>query len=530
MGARHVQEDDLNEDSFSEGGGAGGVRPLRLLAGLLLALVAYLASDGLTFADPATSGAARRGLAVTVLIATFWLNGALPLGAASLLPLALFPLLAVQPMASVARGYADPILWMFFGGFVLARAIERCGLHRRLALHVIVGLGLRPRRLVLGFMASATLISMWISNTATALMLMPIGVAMVDRIQADGVMQREHARRFGVAVLLSIAYGATIGGFGTPIGSPTNLVFFGADNYGALQKHGAPEVTFAQWAMAFVPLSLGLAWLVWFLLTRVLFPLPATASDHAAAAVQKELAGLGRMTRPERRVLALFSVTVLLWVTRGDLGVIPGWVSLVGLPKDYVQDGAIAVLMAVLAFAIPAGDGDRRALMDWDTAKHIPWDMYFLLAGGFAIAQTLDATGASRAFAHSLAPAVASMPPILALGLVVVAVTLLSEVATNVAIASLMMPVLLATAHTAQLDPRGLMLPATVAASFGFALPIATPPNAVVFATGRVALRDMLRAGLVLDLVCSLLLVLTCFAWVYPIFGITFAQVPAWFR
>jgi sodium-dependent dicarboxylate transporter 2/3/5 len=520
----------VSAGELSDGVACSGVRPWRLLAGVGVAVLFYALSAGLTFKDPEGAGAARRALAITALIATYWLNGALPLGASSLLPLALFPLLAVQPMSAVARGYADPILWMFFGGFVLARAIERFGLHRRLALHVIVGVGLRPRRLVLGFMAAANLISMWISNTATALMLMPIGVALVDRLQGEKVLAPAHARAFSVAVLLGIAYGATLGGVGTPIGSPTNLVFFGADNYGALVQAGAPEVSFAQWALAFAPLSLGLCWLVWVLLTRVLLPLPATASAQAAAALRAELLQLGPMRVPERRVLALFSITVLLWITRGDLGAIPGWVTLLGLPKDYVQDGVIAVFMAVLAFAIPSGERDRRALMDWDTAKQIPWDMYFLLAGGFAIAQTLDATGASRAFAQSLAPLVASMPPVLALTLVVVAVTLLSEVATNVAIASLMMPVLLATARGADLDPRALMLPATVAASFGFALPIATPPNAVVFATGRVPLRAMVRAGIVLDVVCGLLLVLTCFVWAFPVLGIEFARVPAWFR
>jgi len=510
-------------------GPAERVRPARLLAGVAVAVAAYAAAGWLDF-DVADPGRARRAIAITALVATYWLSGALPLGAASLLPLALFPLLAVQPMAGVARGYSDPILWLFFGGFVLARAIERFALHRRIALRVIGAVGLAPRRLVLGFLAAAAVISMWISNTATTLMLMPIGVAVVDRVHADGVLDARHARRFAVALLLGIAYGSTIGGIGTPIGSPTNLVFFGAEVYGGLVADGAPEVSFVQWLLAFAPLSLVVAVFVWLLLTRVLFPLPARTDDEAAAMLRAELAALGPMRPAERRVLALFGATALLWITRGGIGPLPGWVELVGLPRDSVPDGAIAVFMAVLAFVIPSGAGDGSALMDWRTASRIPWDMFFLLAGGFAIAQTLDASGASVAFARSLAPAVRSLDPVLALGLVVLSVTLLSEVATNVAIASLMMPVLLATARAAEVDPRVLLLPATVAASFGFAMPIATPPNTVIFATGRLTLRDMVSAGLVLDFACAAILVAFCFAWAFPVLGIGFGEVPAWFR
>jgi sodium-dependent dicarboxylate transporter 2/3/5 len=522
----------VSESPVARGGEAGveQAHGRRLLIAIALGVLAYPAGTLLEFPAGVDPAPALRALSVTVLVAACWLSAALPLGAASLLPLALFPLLAVQPMAAVARSYSDPILWMYFGGFVLARAIERVGLHRRIALHVIAGVGLRPRRLVLGFLLAALLLSMWISNTATALMLMPIGVALVDKMQAGQLVAPRHAHGFGVAVMLAIAYGCSIGGIGTPIGTPTNLVFFAADNYGALQKLGAPELGFGIWLLAFGPLALVLGLATWLLLTRWACRLPARGDDSAADAVRVELAALGRMRPPERRVLALFAVTVLAWVWRGDLGAIPGWVSLVGLPKDYVLDGVIAVLAAVAAFVIPSGDRDGRALMDWKTASAIPWDMYFLLAGGFAIAQTLDATGLSRAFALSLAPLVQSLPPVAALALVVVAVTLLSEVATNVAIASLMMPVLMATARSAELDPRALLLPATIAASFGFALPIATPPNAIVFATGKVTLRDMVRAGLIIDLLCGALLVATCFLWAFPVLGIEFGTVPAWWR
>jgi len=522
-----VREPAVGEEAAGSG---GGPRWRALAAALALAGLAYFAGKSLTFPAGVDVGAACRGLLVTVFVAACWLNGALPLGAASLLPLALFPLLAVQPMAVVARSYSDPILWMFLGGFVLARAIERFGLHRRLALHVLVAVGLRPRRIVFGFVLAALLISAWISNTATALMLMPIGVALVDRMAAGGVLGPAAARRFGTAVLLGIAYGCSVGGIASPIGTPTNLVFFARENFGSLQALGAPDLSFATWMLAFAPLAVVLGAAVAWLLTRVLLKVPAGGDAAVAAELRAELRQLGRMRRSERRVLVLFSATVLLWVLRGELGPWPGWTHLLSLPAGFVQDGVVATLMACVAFVVPSGERERPTLMDWPTAVQIPWDMYFLLAGGFALAQTLDATGLSQALAQSLAPAVQALPAVAAVAVVVVSVTLLSEIATNVAIASLMMPVLMATAKVAQVDPRALMVPATVAASFGFALPIATPPNAVVFATGKIALREMLGAGLAIDLLCCGLLVLFCVLWAFPVLGVSLGEVPPWWQ
>ena len=503
-------------------------RPWALFLGILVAVAAYFAGAWLTYPADVDPFRARRGLAVTMLVATYWLTGAMPLGAASLLPLVLFPALAIQPMSLVANSYADPILWMFFGGFVLARAIERFDLHRRLALHVIAGIGVRPRRLVLGFIVAATVLSAWINNTATALMLMPIGVALVDRIAKDGVLAPQHARRFSVGVMLGIAYGCSIGGLASPIGTPTNLVFFADSNYGAMVKAGAPELSFATWMAVFAPMSAVLALALWLMLTRWLHPLPRLASEGAADAIRSELRALGKMSRAERRVLLLFLATVTLWITRGNMGGVPGWESLVGLPRNHVTDGTVAVGMALLAFVIPSGQPARPTLMDWRTAASIPWDMYFLLAGGFAIAQSLDGTGLSRALSESLAPVMQGLDPLFALAVLIVFTTILSEIASNTAIASLLMPVLRATAGAAGLDPRALMLPAVLGSSFGFAMPIATPPNAVVFATGRVSLREMVRAGLALDVVCCAVLVGWCYLVVFPWLGISFDQVPAW--
>ncbi len=503
-------------------------RPWALVVGLLIAIASYYAGAWLTYPDDVDPLRARRGLAVTMLVASYWLTGAMPLGASSLLPLVLFPALAITPMSTVANSYADPILWMFFGGFVLARAIERFDLHRRLALHVITAVGLRPRRLVLGFIAAATALSAWISNTATALMLMPIGVALVDRLSREGVLDPQHARRFSVGVMLGIAYGCSIGGLASPIGTPTNLVFFAESNYGAMVKAGAPDLSFATWVLIFAPLAAVLAVALWLMLTRWLYPLPSVASAGAADAIRAELRALGRMSRAESRVLLLFLATVVLWITRGNMGGLPGWESLVGLPRNHVTDGTVAVGMALLAFVIPSGQPARPTLMDWRTAASIPWDMYFLLAGGFAIAQSLDGTGLSRAMSESLAPVMRGLDPLWALAVLAVFATVLSEIASNTAIASLLMPVLRATAGAAGLDPRALMLPAVLGSSFGFAMPIATPPNAVVFATGKVSLRDMVRAGIVLDVLCCVCLVAWCYLVVFPVLGIVFGQVPAW--
>lgn len=483
-------------------------------------------------ADPA---AARLVLAVTGLTTTCWLCGAMPIGAASLLPIVLLPLLSIQSTAEVARAYANPILWLFGGGFVLARAIEKWGLHRRLALHVMGAVGPNPRRLVLGFFVVATLLSMWISNTAVSLMLLPIGWALVDRTATAGALAGRAQRNFAAGVMLAIAYGASIGGMGSPIGTAPNALFLG--NYQDLVDAGAPPLTFLQWLLAFAPFALLLSLAFGWLMTARVLPLPR-GRLAGAEGLLAEARQLGAMSPPERRVAVLFGVAVVLWVTRGDvrLGedfVIHGWARWIApaataASSAFVHDAVVAVGVAVAAFLVPAGTGGRQRLMDWDTARTVPFEILFLLGAGIALADAFEPTGLSRAVGNLVAPMVGNTHPLLVIAVLSFVMLLLSEVASNTAVAAVFLPILREGAVAAQVDPRLLMVPAALAASCGFMLPIATPPNTIVFASGKVSVGQMVRAGFWLDLLAVGMLVIVLWIWVLPLLGIDPDVTPLW--
>jgi sodium-dependent dicarboxylate transporter 2/3/5 len=495
-------------------------------------VLAWLSTADLPFPDGKPAGPGRMALAVTVLTAGCWLLRALPLAAASLLPLALFPVLHVQSTRQVAAAYADPILWMFFGGFIIALAIERCGLHRRMALRVIGMVGARPRRLVLGFVLAATAISMWINNTATTLMLFPVTLAIVARFEAEGLLPGAARRRFGVALLLGIAYGASIGGVGTPIGTAPNLLFF--KNYAALEQAGAPPFAFLDWMLAFVPFALVFALIAWSVLVHLCFRLP-DVDAAAGRRIVAEVAALPRMTSAERRTLALFLLAVILWLTRGDVRLgggttFAGWGSRLAGEEGYVQDGAVAVLVAILLFAVPRGGGERGALLDWATARRMPYAILLLMGGGVAIAGAFESTGLDRALGAVTAPELTRISPFWAVALTTLFMTVLTEITSNTAITALMLPLLHAAAQAAHVDPRLLMLPATIAASCGFMLPIGTPPNAIAYSSGRVSIGEMARAGVVLDVLSAIVLTLVFWFWALPLLGIDPYASPAWLK
>ena len=513
------------------------VRMRRLWLAVAMGVLFWWLARRLPFDGDAQPAAAAAVLGVTALTITCWLTLALPIGAASLLPVALLPLLGAVPMETIVRAYGHPILWLFGGGFVLAQAIERWGLHRRLALRVVGIVGPHPRRLVLGVFLCATGISLWISNTSVALMLLPIGWAIVDRTTAGGQLTPAAARNFGACVMLAIAYGASVGGMGTPIGTAPNALFF--INYQSLVQQGAPPVTFLQWMVAFVPYVVALAVVFSVLLTTVVLPLPRGRLAGGDSMLQ-EAKALGPMTVAERRVAWLFGTAIVLWVTRADARlaedfVVRGWAYWLrpaGARGEFVPDGVVAVAVAIAAFVIPAGGdaGAGKRLMDWETARKLPFDILFLLGGSMALADAFEPTGLSRSFGALLAPLVGHVHPLLLITVLCAAILLLSEVASNTAIAALFLPILKQGAIAAHLDPRLLLLPATLAASCGFMLPIATPPNTIVFATGRIGIGQMLRAGLVLDVLAIAMLVLVFWFWALPCLGVDPEVAPPWLR
>ena len=516
----------------------GAVKPRMLGLALVLAVVFWWLGRFLPYDDNANPAAACLVLAVTALTTTCWLTGAMPIGAASLLPIALFPLLGVQSTAQVTQAYTNPILWLFGGGFVLAKAIERWGLHRRLALQVVRRIGAHPRRLVLGFMLVATFLSLWISNTATALMLLPIGWALVERAQAMGTMSPRTARNFAAAVMLAIAYGASIGGMGSPIGTAPNALFL--KNYQSLVDAGAPAISFLQWIVCFAPYAFLLAIVFSWVLSSVVMRIPRGALAGGEDMIA-EASKLPAMSKAERRVGTLFAITVLLWVTRADVRisedfVIHGWAywispTATAANPRFVHDAVVAVGAAIAAFLIPAGvasGGKVERLMNWETAKTVPFDILFLLGAGMAMADAFEPTGLSRALGHLVGPLVGTTHPLVVIGVLALVMLVLSEVASNTACAAVFLPILKEAAIAARVDPRLLMIPAALAASCGFMLPIATPPNTIVFASGKVSVGQMARAGFVLDIMAIGMLVAVLWIWVLPLLGIDPAVTPEW--
>lgn len=521
-------------------------------AGSVLAVLAFLTIlcwPGLHDLQPQ----GQRLAAVAALMAICWMTQALPLEVTSLLPLVLFPLLGIQSAKEVAGTYFTDSSFLYLGGFIIALGIERWALHRRLALTIVSSLGVGRRRLVLGLMLATFVISMWISNTAATLLMLPIGLAVLDTVTANWpraaaveVAPRPvdpALRHLSMAATLGIGYAATIGGMATLVGTPTNLVYANVFQGSYPQ---APPVSAGQWMIIWCPVALVFLLLAWGVLigngTSACWP---AAFDRRVFRNQR--AALGPMHAGERWMAAVFGVTVLGWLLRTDFAMgetvlVPGWGRLAGewLTKlgvtdtrrgEWINDATVAMTVACLMFVIPVErqvDGRWRKLMDWETASRLPWGVLLLFGGGFALAEAFRATRLDEWCGVRLAGLMGHLPLWGAVLAVCLLVTFLSELTSNVATASALLPVIAGTAVTLGYDPRLLMMPAGVAASCGFMLPVSTPPHAIVFGTGRIPPGEMFRRGLVLNVVGAGLLTLATWVWMVPCLGLQPGVVPEW--
>ncbi len=476
----------------------------------------------------------RRAAAVTALVATLWLTQAVPLGAASLVPAALFPLLGVLPAREVSGAYMDDLVLLFLGAFMVARGLESWGVHRRMALALVSVFGVEPRRLVLGFVVATGFVSLWINNTAATLMMYPIALAVITTVGG------KRSSPFALAMLLGIGYAASIGGVATPVGTAPNQLLLGALRTSFPR---APAISFATWATAWLPFAAVYLVILWWILTRVALRVDS-AGVLTRDVIAAERAKLGPMSRGERWMAAVFALTALLWVTRGGLAIgefsIPGWgqalaelqARTLGLTsaekfRPFVTDATVAIAMSLVCFALPVDRARGVRLLDWESAGKLPWDVLLLFGGGFAIARAFQSSGLDGVLGQALAPLLADRPAWLVIALVAAFMTFLSEIASNTALTAIAMPVLAAAAVESGYDPRLVMLPATVAASCGFMLPVGTPPNAVVFSSGLVPIRTMARVGLVVDVVGVVLVTAVFTLWGRKVFGIE-DGVPVW--
>jgi len=446
------------------------------------------------------NGPAWYMLGVTLWMAIWWISEAVPIPATALLPIVLFPLLGILPASEATQAYANHLIYLFMGGFMIAVAMERWHLHRRLALHVINRVGTSPARLVLGFMLATALLSMWISNTATAMLMVTIGMAVLRQLLPDD----DHMTSpLGTALMLGIAYAASIGGVATLIGTPPNAVLAAV-----LEHTYGIDLKFAVWMKFALPLSALMLLLTWLYLTRVAFPMGNVQCRDSADHIREQLQQLGPAGPAEKRVALVFGAVALLWVGHGLID----WP-----PFQAVRDSTIAIAGALLLFVLPAGDGEGSRLLDWPTAVRIPWDIIILFGGGLSLAAGFSETGLTGWLAGQLRMLEGVPLPLLILGTGVL-VIFLTEVTSNTATASLMLPVLGALAEGLQVSPLLLMVTATLCASFAFMLPVATPPNAIVFGSRCVHMAQMARAGLWLNVIGVLLISLFVYLWgiVFP--------------
>ncbi|HKY40646.1 MAG TPA: SLC13 family permease [Polyangiaceae bacterium] len=494
---------------------------VREKAGLVLAPLAFVGagfglSSGLEYQ-------ARWALGVGLAMAVLWITESIPLWVTALFPLLLFPMFGIGSFGGLLLEYFDPVNFLFMGGMMLAASLEEWNVHQRIALGMVAKIGTSPRRIVLGFMLTTAFLSLWISNTAAAVMLFPIGMAVLGEFKQHPGATPQEVRRLGLTLMLGIGYAASIGGIGCKIGTGTNLVF--VKQSAQVLSH---EVSFLAWFKVGLPVVLIALPLAWLYLVRVAAPLSALPFPGAAEIVATRRAALGRMSRGEVLSLLGFSSAALLWVFRQEMDFgafrIPGWSALV--PNHWAQLGTslpeplkglfgprggesvVALAMVLLLMLLPAGGG--RQVLSLKAASGINWGILLLLGGGFAMASGITQSGLTKVLTQALHD-IHDVPPLLALIGICLFTTGLSEVASNTATASMLLPVLASAAPHLGLSTGIAMFAATLAASFGFMLPAGTPPNAVVFSSGYIPVTSMVKAGLVVDLVGSTVIALVCY-------------------
>lgn len=500
----------------AESGGPGpGYTPARV-TGLVLGPLLFVLT--LVFFEPeGLSSAGRAVLATTLWVATWWITEAIPIPVTSLLPVALLPLTGALEGDAVVAAYGNDIIFLFLGGFSLAIAMEKWNLHQRIALSIVAAIGTSPRRIVLGFMVATGFLSMWVSNTAATMMMIPVGLAVVYQASRSlrGGEFADDLPRFEKSVVFGIGYAATIGGLGTLIGTPPLAVL--AATSGELFGE---SVSFGGWMLFGVPLAVVLLALAWFYLTGVKLRVRFKQLPGGREIIREERRSLGRMSTEEKLVLGVFLGTAFMWVTRSFLweGLLPG-----------ISDGVIAIVATVVLFTLPTRGAGERRILRWEDSKKIPWGILLLFGGGLAIAAGFVDTGLSAWIGEQLR-VLDGVDVILTIVIATALVLFLTEITSNAATATMILPVMAALAVSLNIHPYALMVPCAMAANCAFMLPVGTPPNAIMFGTGRVTIMEMVRSGFWLNLIALALVVAGTLFLLPPLWGIDLMTLPAAFR
>jgi sodium-dependent dicarboxylate transporter 2/3/5 len=484
----------LGPDNHNQG--LSRTRLIGLLLGPALLLITLLLP-----APGDMNQASWQALGLMLLMATWWSTEAIAIPATALLPIVLIPALGLGSVSQATTPYANPIIFLFMGGFILGLAMQRWNLHKRIALITLLAVGSQPRRQIAGFMLATAFLSMWVSNTATTIMMLPIGLSVVSML---GHKNPEAVKRFATALLLAIAYAASVGGIATLIGTPPNALLAGylADSKGI-------TIGFAQWMMMGVPVSLTMLVAIWFWLVRKDFGL-GEDSAHSADGLRQHLQELGAMSRAEKLVGSVFVLTAMAWMFQPLL-------SANLLP--WLNDTVIAIAAALILFLVPVNLREKQFLMDWESAKDMPWGVLLLFGGGLALAGVISSSGLASWIAASLG-VLGMLPALLMIALVVTVIIFLTEVTSNTATAAAFLPLLGALAMSQDVSPIFFTVPAAIAASCAFMMPVATPPNAIVFGSGHVGIRDMVRAGFALNLIGIVVVTLMGYLLMGFVFGV----------
>jgi len=458
---------------------------------------------------------------IAVLMSILWITEAIPLAATSLIPLILFPLFGILKTSEIAGSYINSIIFLFIGGFMIAIAMERWGLHKRIALKIITIVGGSPNSIIFGFMIAACFLSMWVSNTATILMMLPIALAIIKRMENQ--FGKDQTHNFTLALLLGVAYSCTIGGLGTLVGTPPNLVFVKTLN---ILYPNAPEISFSKWMLMAFPITLLLLLSTSFLLTKILFKNDRSLTVSSDF-IKEEYNKLGRFTFEEIIVSVLFTITALLWIFRSDINFgifkIPGWSNLFVQP-DYINDGTVAVTMAFILFLIPSRKM-TTTILNKDVFVNIPWSVVLLFGGGFALAKGFTSTGLSLYIGHQLS-GLSSLPHFLMIIIIATSISFLTELTSNTATTQMILPILASVSIAIGLHPMLLMLTATLSASMAFMLPVATPPNTIIFASGRVKIYEMAKTGILLNILG--IIVVSTFVYSLGVLIFDLGSMPSW--
>lgn len=465
--------------------------------------------------------------AVAVLMALWWVSEIVPLAVTSLLPVALFPVLGIMNGKEVSSTYFNHVIFLFLGGFLIALAIQKWNLHKRIALKILLIVGTKPAKILLGFMLATAFLSMWISNTATAMLMIPILISILHEL--EDINNKEDVKHFSIGLLLSIAYSASIGGIATLVGTPPNLSFARIFN---IYFPNAPEISFATWFFYAFPIVIVMFFIAWFYLYLVFVKREKKWKNIQKNKLQELYQNLGNWTYEEKVIFVIFIILALLWFFRADISIgeftIYGWQNIFKNPS-YFNDGTVAIFIGIILFLIPSKQIEGEFLMDWKTAESIPWEIILLFGGGFALATGFKESGLSQWFGEQLIW-LKDVHPFFIILTIAFVVTFLTEITSNTATVETFLPVLAGLAMSIEVNPLLFMLPATIAGSLAFMLPVATPPNAIVFGTKRLTMIDMSKTGLFLNIIGIIIVTLSTYYLGTFIFDIQLDVLPEWVK